>query len=317
LTGIFPRSDELIQATRAFEKKKVDKAELKEHFANDTKKVIDLQVSHGLDTVNDGLLEWQDIFRPFSESLPGIKVGGVTRWFNNNTFYRIPIINDKLTSDGKILDKYVHTDMLRASKSKWSVTLPGPYTFTHMCQNRFYDSENELMHDFAQILAGEIKNLERLGPCYIALAEPALVYHPPKKGDLASVRNAVEKITTNSSMVTGIHTYFGDLSKVYPDILDFNVDSIGVDLYETPLEMFGEHDFTKYLACGCIDARNSSMENQDDLLAMAERIFENVKPERVSFGPNCDLEYLPRSVAEKKVGIISDFMKALKNKGGQ
>lgn len=313
--GVFSRSDELIEATRAYERKKIDRDELKKHFETDTKRVIEFQISSNLDGIHDGFLEWQDIFRPFAEGLAGIKVGGVSRWFNNNTFYRKPIVIDKLVSDEKILERWIHIDMLRSTGKRWTFLLPGPYTFARLCKNRYYKDPDDLILDFAQVLADEVKSIERYEPSYFQLCEPALVYYPPEKEDLAQIKNAVELITTASSVVTGIHTYFGDLSKIYPEILDFNVDSIGVDFYETPLELLDEHSFTKYMGCGCIDARNSSMENVGDIVAFIEKVLDKVKTDYVSVCPNCDLDFLPRSIAEKKVEVMMKVKDALNGEG--
>lgn len=316
LTGIFPRSDELIEATRAYEKKKIDGDELKEYFNKDTMKLMEFQTDLDLGCMTDGLLEWHDIFRPFTEKVSGIETGALTRWFNNNTFYRKPIITDKLVSDGNILDGWIHTDLLRATNKQWKVVLPGPYTFALMSENRYYKHRDELILDFAHVLANELKNLEPFGLSCFDLCEPALVCYPPEKDELAAVKSAVDVIATTTSLSSHLQTYFGDLLNIYPEILDFNVDSIGVDFYETQIELMDEYSFTKYLGCGCIDARNSSMERIEDIVSFAQHIFDRVGPDSVTLSPNCDLEYLPRDTAEKKVEVLVDAMKALNSREG-
>jgi len=311
LTGIFPRSDELIEATRAYEKKKIGKDELNEYFSKDTMRFLEFQTNLNLGCITDGLLEWQDIFRPFTEKVSGIKTGALTRWFNNNTFYRKPIITDKLVGDENILDGWIHTDLLRAAKKQWKIVLPGPYTFALMSENRYYKNRDEIVLDFARMLANELKYLEPFEPSCFDLCEPALVCYPPEKGELAAVKSAVDVITTATSLQSNLQTYFGDLSNIYPEILDFNVDSIGVDFYETQIELMDEYSFTKYLGCGCIDARNSSMERVGDLVSFAQHIFDRVGPDRVILSPNCDLEYLPMDAAEKKVEVLTEAMRIL------
>ena len=49
---------------------------------------LDAQREAGLDYLSDGLLNWQDIFRPFDEAARGLEPGPLTRFLNTNTFYR-------------------------------------------------------------------------------------------------------------------------------------------------------------------------------------------------------------------------------------
>src|SRR3989304_1544347 len=100
LTGIFPRSEELITATRAFERGRADKSALDRLFEEEAQRLVALEGEHGLDSVTDGLLRWQDLLRPLADELPGVHAGPVTRWFDNNSFYRRPVIEAPLEPVG-------------------------------------------------------------------------------------------------------------------------------------------------------------------------------------------------------------------------
>jgi len=112
LTGIFPRSNELIRATWDYEKGKIDKETLENKIEKDTKRIIELQLQTGFRYITDGMLLWQDLFRPFVENIEGISPGPLTRWFNNNTFFRKPIIDNKLSSSRTFLHEYIYVDLL-------------------------------------------------------------------------------------------------------------------------------------------------------------------------------------------------------------
>ena len=47
-----------------------------------------------VDYYTDPLFNWQDIFRPLVASIDGISLGPLTRYFETNTFYRKPIVNE-------------------------------------------------------------------------------------------------------------------------------------------------------------------------------------------------------------------------------
>jgi len=57
---------------------------------HDGQDFIRVQREAGLDFYSDGLLGWQDLFRPFTESCLGIEAGALVRWFDNNAFFRVP-----------------------------------------------------------------------------------------------------------------------------------------------------------------------------------------------------------------------------------
>lgn len=318
VTGVLPRSRKLIEITRAYERGKISKKELEESFEKATESVIKAQISAGLDYVTDGMLKWQDLFRPFTENLKGITVGSLTRWFNNNTFYRKPIITDHVKREEDVVNKIIQLEKL-PKNLPWKAILPAPYTFVSLSDNQYYKDEAEFMFKFAEIINEEIKSLAETGFSYIQLSDPALVYEPltPKfrKEKLALVNDVLETAVKGITTKTCLQTFFGDFSKILPEALDFPVDHLGIDLYETDFEKLKEYSFEKGVALGLIDSRSSLVEEQDELVAAAEQIIESIyrsRIEEVFICPNCDLDFLPWERAEEKMKVISSVTKRLR-----
>ncbi len=318
VTGVLPRSRKLIEITRAYERGKISKKELEESFEKATESVIKAQISAGLDYVTDGMLKWQDLFRPFTENLKGITVGSLTRWFNNNTFYRKPIITDHVKREEDVVNKIIQLEKL-PKNLPWKAILPAPYTFVSLSDNQYYKDEAEFMFKFADIINEEIKSLAETGFSYIQLSDPALVYEPltPKfrKEKLALVNDVLETAVKGITTKTCLQTFFGDFSKILPEALDFPVDHLGIDLYETDFEKLKEYSFEKGVALGLIDSRSSLVEEQDELVAAAEQIIESIyrsRIEEVFICPNCDLDFLPWERAEEKMKVISSVTKRLR-----
>jgi len=177
LTGIFPRPKELVEGTRGYDRGRVDEKELEKAFENSTLKVVNTQSSAEFSYLTDGMLKWQDLFRPFTENLSGVKAGSLTRWFNNNTFYRKPIIVGDIRRKQSIVKEITYIKYL-PRKLPWKAILPAPYTFVQLSENRFYKDMEELMFKYARILREEIEALAKLGFKYVQLSDPALVYKP-------------------------------------------------------------------------------------------------------------------------------------------
>ncbi|MBE0520089.1 hypothetical protein IBX35_03500 [Candidatus Bathyarchaeota archaeon] len=318
VTGVLPRSSKLIEKTRTYERGKISEKELEESFEKATESAIKAQISAGLNYITDGMLKWQDLFRPFTENLKGITVGSLTRWFNNNTFYRQPIITDYVEREKGVVNNMMQLEKL-PKNLPWKAILPAPYTFVSLSENQYYKDEAEFMFKFAEIINEEIKSSAEIGFSYIQLSDPALVYEPlaPKfrKDKLALVNDVLETAVKGTSVKTCLQTFFGDFSKILPEALDFPVDHLGIDLYETDFEKLKEYSFEKGVALGLIDSRSSLVEEQDELVAAAKEIIESIYRsgmEEVFICPNCDLDFLPWERAEEKMKVISSVTKRLR-----
>jgi 5-methyltetrahydropteroyltriglutamate--homocysteine methyltransferase len=317
VTGILPRSRDLIEVTRAYDRNKVSKEELEGAFREETKKVVEVQVQAGLSYVTDGMLKWQDLLRPFTENLSGLDVGSLTRWFNSNIFYRKPIILGPIHNAGEIAISMTYIELL-PKEAPWKAILPAPYTFTKLAENRFYKSERELMFTFAEVLNREIRSLTEAGFKYIQLSDPALVYNPLEeefpKDLLADVKEALRITLKNINVKVCLQTFFGDFTRILPEALEFPVDDLGIDLYETDIKKLKEYTFEKGVALGLIDARSSLMEDENEIADVAREIIEAIYPSKmrdVFICPNCDLEFLPWEIAREKIKAMGRIAKAL------
>ncbi len=317
LTGILPRPEKLIETTRAYDRGRIGKEALENAFEVATKEVINVQLSTGLSCVIDGMLKWQDLLRPFTESLDGVYIGGLARWFNNNTFYRKPIIANKISRRKSIVKEITYTEFL-PKDTPWKVILPAPYTFAQLAENLHYKDGTELMFEYAKILNKEIAELANFGFKYIQLSDPALVYKPASKAisknELIRVKEALEIAVKGVSLKTCLQTFFGDFTQTLPEALDFPIDHLGIDLYETRMEKLERYDFDKGVALGIVDARGSLIENPEEIVKLAKKIVKTIYHsdfKEIFVCPNCDLEFLPWKRAEGKIKILGMLAKQL------
>jgi 5-methyltetrahydropteroyltriglutamate--homocysteine methyltransferase len=318
-TGIFPRTKRLIEVTRAYDRGRTDERELEEAFEDATLEVINAQLSANFSYITDGMLKWQDLIRPIAENLIGVKIGSLARWFNNNTFYRKPVIMDDLRLKRSIVEKTIYLKHLPRN-APWKAILPAPYTFVQLSENKFYKNKTEFLFKYAQILREEIENLAKLGFKYVQLSDPALVYNPTStptlKDELSTISEALKVAVKGTHVKTSLQTFFGDFSQILPEALEFPVDDLGIDMYETDFEKLKEHNFDKGVALGLVDSRSSLVEDEDELFAVAKEIIENIhhsKKHDVFICPNCDLDFLPWERAEKKIKVIAAVAKRLRD----
>lgn len=312
LTGIFPRSEELIEATRAFERRRIALSDLEAVRRRDADSVIKSQTRLGFGSITDGQLSWQDLLRPFVEAFTGLTLGPLTRWFDNNTFYRKPIVQEKVRAGRISVGNFAYVELLPQGV-KWRAILPSPYAFSKLVENRYYRRGRDLALDIADGLRDIAEELLRAGFREIQLSEPCLCSLGSEADELEVAREAVRLVTRGLSAETTLQSYFGSISRIWPDLLDFPVDRIGVDFYANSLDELDAYSVTKGIACGCVDARNSLAESPKEIAVFATQVRDHLNPPDLSICPNCDLEYLPRAVAENKLQNIARAVELVQN----
>ena len=102
-----------------------------------------------------------------------------------------------------------------------------------------------------------------------------------------------------------------------PKLFDFQVDGIGIDLVSRPenLNLILESLFDKELILGCLDARNTKLEDEEELLKLFERTTQKVSAERIYVSPSCGLEFLPRQTALLKLKRMVQVVKKFNRMG--
>jgi len=292
--GIFPRSELLIEATRKHWKN------LKELMYKETEKIIKLQESSKLSYISDPLLNWDDMLRPYTLNFEGIEVDGLNRFFETNTFYRVPVIKGEIRSSGKVTIENVHLQLLKSASTSL-VVLPEPLTFALMCRDEFYGNFEKLLDSLTDALKEEAKTL-REHFAILVLKAPYLAFLKNKELlGLSSV--AVEAIKNAFQKEVILHVYFRNASNIIKQLIDFPVDGIGIDLYTTPLNSLKDYSF-KHLTISVIDGYSTKMESTKEIKNMIRKALEILNYKKLRISNNVDLEYIPYSFAVRKVKIL-------------
>jgi 5-methyltetrahydropteroyltriglutamate--homocysteine methyltransferase len=313
LGGIYPRSEQLIELTRSYDRAKTDLDTVKQQIEQDTLALVRLQEDPGFETFSDGSFAWQDQLRPVVESLEGVTTGTrYDRWFDTNTFYKKPTISGRITVRAFEPRNFIRTDLLPRTKG-WKVTLPGPYTFSELSENLHYANQSELLSAVAAAEHEIIKKLKDAGVSRFQLSEPCLVYRPYReqaqgKAELDDALAAIQKTVDGIQAKFSVHTYFGDATSLLPNLLKLPVDTVGFDLFETDYSKL-KIETTKKLALGIIDGRESNAEDPKWIAETATRASKHVISGDIVLVPNSDLKFVPRKVADVKARALAEATK--------
>ncbi len=305
VVGNYPKITEektsvnLRRARNRFDLKKTTSEELESAYQETIKRVIREQEEAGVDLITDGQIRWDDLLTPFAKNIQGIEIGGLRRFFDNNVYYRRPIIKSKLSfADYSVVEEFKFAQA--NSKKEIKPVIPGAFTFAMLSLDEFYHDEQKLVFDLAEILHKEAEKLNQEGAKIIQIDEPSLCFHPDK---LKLVEESLKIITRGLTAKFALYLYFGSIKKLVPDLFDLPVDIVGVDVVSKKenLDLLLQYDGKKEIGLGCVDARNTKIESQSKLCVLFEKVTKKIPEDKISINPSCGLEFLPHAEAQKKL----------------
>ena len=71
-------------------------------YARARSEVLERQQTAGLDRIVEGQLRWDDMIAHPLTVHDNVETGGIVRYYNNNNFYRDPVVQGELTPDGDV-----------------------------------------------------------------------------------------------------------------------------------------------------------------------------------------------------------------------
>jgi len=301
--GIYPRSEELIEATRK------NTENLNSLFQKETEEYISAQKNANLGFVSDPLLKWDDIFRPFS-NLETVTPTALNRIYEMNTFYRVLSFDGQtLTGDGNLVQSNLDLSLLPKNRA---VAIPEPFTFAERHTSKGFKTKEDFTINLAKMLRAEIDSLVESGFEIIQLLAPSIAYN--KEVDFGVVSDALKIITNGLKAKTILHTYFGDVSTKIENLLDLPVSGLGFDITTTPASSIEKHSFSdKLLTIGIINSFNTAIEKPQECINQVDEINAKTKPKESYVSNNFDLEYVPKEFAMNKISILGEIARGAKD----
>ena len=280
--GIYPRSEKLVQATRDLDRGRTSAEAVDGQFAHDLDELVRVQQEAGLDLLADGMLRWQDLFRPLLEASEGLEPGPLTRFLDTNSFYRAPTASSGEPRLRAPLDERLVAPL----PGPRIVTLPSPYALAHGTGIP------------AKVVATSIlkPQLDALDAELVVLSEPFLAREGAQ--GLSELREALAALEGGPKLALQIT--FGDARELLENgLAELPVEGIGVDFYATHATDIPA-GFDKLLLAGVVDARSSALEDPQEIADFVERL----DVERVALVPNGDLQYVSEPIARQKLARL-------------
>jgi len=262
----------------------------------------------GLDRVVEGQARWDDMLAHPLTVHDNVETGGIVRYYDNNNFYRDPVVEGELTFSGDLA-----ADLEAAAEftDDLQAVVPGPYSLSELATDDYY-GDDEFLAAVAEFLAGEVEAFPDVETVFVL--EPSLVTDPPADGEDERASDAIDTVARAADADVVAHTYWGALEeKVHAHLLDAGVDAIGYDFvtsHEDNLYNVTEYGTKDSVALGVVDGQNTLVESTETIRERVDWFRESV-PDAIEFDDayvtaNTGLFYLPVNRFEQKLGALAD-----------
>ena len=285
IPGLYARSEALVQATRDLDRGRMTPEAVDEQVERDLAELVSVQQAAGLDLLADGMLRWQDVFRPLVEAADGLETGALTRFLDTNTFYRAPSATTEAPKlGGPLGDEYVSP-----LPEPRIVTLPSPFAFAHGTGVTPRAMAESVLKPALDGVDAEL----------VVLEEPFLARD--EEASPADIEYALKALAGGPKLALWLT--FGDAGRLLDNgLAGLPVDAIGIDFYATRVDSIPE-GLDKQLFAGVLDARSSVLEEPREIAAFVQRLVERGVNE-IALVPNGDLQYVSEPVAREKLGRL-------------
>ncbi len=302
--GDTPGEQKLRRALHGLDRGDITAEELSAVERDVVKDVLAEQAEAGLDVVTDGGVRWHDPMSHLARSLEGMEVAGLLRYFDNNFYYRQPVVSGPVRwSKPILLDDLEFA--CAASERPLKAVITGPLTFAALSNDAHYGKPAQLAVAIAEALNREILSWHELDLAYVQVEEPSF----GASTDRGTLREVYAALLRDVELPAVVAPFFGEVAKSFRALYDLPVAGWHLDLrsHAANAEALGRDvPEGRMLSLGVLDARNTRLEAPADVAREVEAFRSRVPASTALLvTSNCGLEFLPRSAARAKLGILA------------
>ena len=268
------------------------------------------QIEAGLEVVTDGQIRWYDSISHLAGKLQGIRINGLLRFFDTNTYFRQPVVYGAIERTKPLVVGDFEFANGKSSRPVKPV-LTGPVTLARHSieENGKAGGFEWLVESYTAALTSEVAALAAAGASLIQIDEPSLLKHPE---DLPQAERSLKTFgAAKGTSQLMLAVYFGDPVPVYDQLQALPVDALSLDFTYSPglVDTVAARGSAKLLALGLVDGRNTRLEDARTVARQLEKMGRRLGSARTWLSPSCGFEYLPRDRAQLKLRHLRTIRK--------
>ena len=325
--GDSPELQILRRAIAGFDRGERTAADMAEAGNEMTRRAVQEQLTAGVELATDGQIRWNDPLSYLAGKLEGVRVNGLLRLFDTNSYFRQPVLEGRprRTKNLVVADFEFARQAMTAGPGARQVkpVLTGPYTLAQLSLAEAAEMKpiEARVEAYAEALTAEIGALADAGAEIIQIDEPAILLHP---GDweiftqatrtLADARDQARRRGRKVNL--HLYVYFHDSAPLFGKLVSLPVDGVGLDFTYNPklADLVAREGSPVPLGLGLVDGRNTKLERPEEAAREIARMLPRIAGERAWIGPSCGLEYLPRDRAQAKLELLGKIRSAVEGR---
>jgi 5-methyltetrahydropteroyltriglutamate--homocysteine methyltransferase len=304
----------LRRALHEFDRGSIDQTALEAEFDRGTERAVREMDEAGIDVPNHGLIRSDDLFSPFVRVWRNVSREALERWFDNNTYFRIPVVSGPIEPTGAATVGELEVAR-RATRKPVKASVCGPFTFARLADDRHYRERGALALAVAGALRSELERLAAAGADLVDVEEPALARWPEDwSGDPGRVYAA---LAGGTKLRLAVQLSMFPIDAVADRLGELPVAQVGIDVRSRPTRALERLRLAEQtLVLGVVDARNTKLETPDEIARLIEAAARRVDASRIWVAPTTSLEYLPYDIARAKLRVLVEGARAALAAGG-
>lgn len=274
--------------------------------------VIDAQQDADLSFVVEGQLRWDDMLAHPLTIHENVETRGLLRYYDNNNFYREPVVTGPLTPTGDLA-----SDLEKAGEDTDSLqaVIPGPYSLADLATDEYHNDQDDFLREIAEYLVAELDRCPSVES--LVILEPSLVTSPPDPDQYDVISGMIEDVASAVSTDVILQSYWGVLEgNLYESLLSTSIPGFGFDWVTAPdgtKDLLREYGVPDVVSIGIVDGQNTLVESPADIHEELDWFDDTsgiAAPETIVLTPNTELFYLPVSKFEAKLESLGAAAKS-------
>ena len=305
IAGNYPRSEELIQATRDFDRNRIDQYKLEQAYEKDFFDFLKLQEKLNFPFISTGLFNYQDLIRPFSIFIKNSIANTLLRFEATNVFWRKLEVS-KIEIDEQNFDKYLaeYLKLDRMKNYNYLISLPSPLTLSKY-SNLNIENSTELLTEIFIRITDKWNSNNVMAFAFIEYTE---IENLDK---LITFSQKIKNISVDNKN-TQLFLFFKNKIKNFKDIEKLSFDGISINFYTNPIKKIeSDQNFQierlnsfKYLFAGIINTNTTRLEDTTKIQQFIDYIKTKYK-NTLYITDDFYAELLPREIMDNKIINIS------------